>query len=47
VLIDAVETGAGRDDPLVLDLGSGPAAQPPAEQHDHGALSIACMHRFT
>jgi len=26
VLIDAVEAGAGRDDPLVLDLGSGPGS---------------------
>jgi len=26
VLIDAVEAGAGRDDPLVLDLGCGPGS---------------------
>jgi len=26
VLIDAVESGAGRDDPLVLDLGCGPGS---------------------
>src|SRR5215469_13243556 len=26
VLIDAVEAGAGRGDPLVLDLGSGPGS---------------------
>jgi len=26
VLVDAVEAGTGRDDPLVLDLGCGPGS---------------------
>ena len=35
VLIDAVEAGAGRDDPLVLDLGCGP-----------GSLAVRLLHRM-
>jgi SAM-dependent methyltransferase len=35
VLIDAVEAGAGRDDPLVLDLGCGP-----------GSLAIRLLDRM-
>jgi SAM-dependent methyltransferase len=35
VLIDAVEAGAGRDDPLVLDLGCGP-----------GSLAVRLLHRL-
>ena len=35
VLIDAVEAGAGRDDPLVLDLGCGP-----------GSLAVRLLNRM-
>jgi SAM-dependent methyltransferase len=35
VLIDAVEAGVGRDDPLVLDLGCGP-----------GSLAVRLLHRM-
>ena len=35
VLIDAVEAGAGRDDPLVVDLGCGP-----------GSLAVRLLHRM-
>src|SRR5690348_7671456 len=34
-LIDAVEAGTGRDDPLVLDLGCGP-----------GSLAVRLLHRI-
>ena len=35
VLIDAVEAGVGRDDPLVLDLGCGP-----------GSLSVRLLNQI-